>query len=452
MPDLQIHVRTDADAGPLDQYNRSLGTLTGSARSLSSTFQGTTRAGMEFEHVMMGFERGGVGGAMQAVRGLRGLMHTLGPEFATVGAAVALPAMVIGVAIHEMNRRTAENRKEMEAIWEGARNRAEQYKEALKAIQEQASQMKESMVADFAEIDEKVEWGERMRKRSAKEDDATQTARRERAAAEFDVGREAALAGAKTPAEREAVAAEWEHKKVQQQLAQESTDLINQKLAAQNTLMSAGSEQKLARDKASGFRVLAAEAQSEATGAAEEATTVYKREGGTEFQRKLATQALEMRKKAELAAETAAEADKKAGDIIAHIQERVDEANTVLKTFADRVATIEAKQKAAALSEAAKGAEQAGRLRGASAEAEKQVGNLQQQVAAESEARFRRPGMSTAEDLSTADSLNSQLQQALHARDQTNASLADFFRHQADQERQTQREAKNLDDTLRGIR
>ena len=452
MPDLQIHVRTDADAGPLDSYNRSLGTLASSGRSLTSTFQGTTRAGMEFEHVMMGFERGGVGGAMQAFRGLRGLMHTLGPAFAEVGAAVAPAALMIGVAIHEMNRRTAENRREMEDMWEGARRRAEQYKEALKEIQEQAAKMKEAMVADFAEINEKIEWGERVHKRLAKEDDATRAAKRERAAAEFDVGRETALAGAKTPAERESVTAEWEHKKMQRELALEATDLINQKLAAQTTLMNAPGEQKRARDEASGFRVLAATANNEAGGAAEEATAVYKREGGTEFQRKLATVAMELRKKAELAAQTADEADKKAGEIIAHIQEQVDEANTVLKTFADKVATIEAKQKAAALSAAAKGGERVKQLRGEAAGAEGRVGDLQQQIAAESEARFFRPGMSTAKDLESADNLKSQLQQALAARDQTNASLADFFGHQSQQERQTQREAKDLDDTLKGLR
>jgi hypothetical protein len=152
MPDLQIHVRTDADAGPLDQYNRSLGTFNLSGRDLTETFRTGTRAGMDFEHMMIGLERGGMGGAMQAMRGFRGLIHVLGPEMAALAPVLGPVFAAWGVGMLIMRKQAADMHKEVIDALTDQTKRVE----ALHKVQEAAHKAEEERIKAVNEATKKL--------------------------------------------------------------------------------------------------------------------------------------------------------------------------------------------------------------------------------------------------------------------------------------------------------
>jgi hypothetical protein len=169
---------------------RALSELGGESKALTDNMRETTRASFEFGEVMRGMERGGLGGAMEALRGLRGLFRTLGPEMVAASGMMAPAIAVVVTAVMALNAKTKENKAEMQAMWDGAARRADEYKAAIEAIDKATAKMASDFEADIAEMNQRIRENIELTEEATKRYEALHAAASKRADAEAGLAME----------------------------------------------------------------------------------------------------------------------------------------------------------------------------------------------------------------------------------------------------------------------
>jgi hypothetical protein len=233
---LNIKIRTIADTSGAEQATQSMTAFGDSTRDVTGGLRELTRGSFEAGQVLRGLERGGIGGTMTAMRGLRGLVRTMGPEFLEMGAIGAAFAVPIMAAIHLMNEQTKANIEEMNGGWESAKVRAEQYKKMIEEVKKTTEEWSKATKADIDEINEELKdsekWHAAIEAREKKETEAVMELQK----AQLELDKQRALAEAKTPEDKARITAGFEGKERDLKARQEGISLENEQQRAQQKI------------------------------------------------------------------------------------------------------------------------------------------------------------------------------------------------------------------------
>jgi len=405
----------------------ALAELGGEGKALTESMRNTTRASFEFGEVLRGMERGGLGGAMEAMRGLRGLFRTLGPEMVAASGIMAPAIAVVAVAVVELNRRAKENQQEMQRIWTGSADRAREYKAAVDAIDKAAEKFAQDFTADLDAINERMKANIELTEEATKHYDELRAAGKERATAEAELAEKTELANPNlTPEQRQAIKDKYASGKAETQLGSEANELINRGLNAKLTIQKADQDIAAASETARAAQLQIDEAKRAADEKISNAAAAH--EAGDTPERVLALQneAKEARHQYEELSTKLAPDLNKAAEVIATAEKSKESARTAMEGIPDRAAAIEARAKAGVLDEdeqRRKGAEQ---LSGKVASDAAEVAALQKQLDESSAARLSSGRLTTPGEFAANDKLQQSLDAAIAAHQRDNNAFADY--------------------------
>jgi hypothetical protein len=435
-----------------------LGSIGEAARAQAAAAEGATkklqeagRAAHEANMVFSGLERGGVGGATEAFRGLIGLLR--GPFAATMGTvgAVIGPVFALwGLGMAEMSRRTKESEREMAEMWTDARERADRYKKAIEQIGEAAKKMTADMLADVQAINAGMAYMEKARAGAQAHAQAVGSAKKDRSMAELDLSKEQELAKAKSPEERAAIEAKYGEKRNQIENEASANDLLNEKLGAQNSLRLYTSKQFEATESIRSADVQAGQAKSEFEDLTARAGESLAHDGTTKGTLDLQEKAREAKAKYEKLVEAADKVRAEAGKIVDHCEDEIDKAKTSLETIPIRAQTLTAKEHLQTMG-GSRSSPQISGLRSQGSSLDSQIAGIQSQLEI-SQAAGDKIGSAYSPERSENESrLTEQLNQLVMQRQQTTNALGDYLMRSSGQERDTQKKLKEQDDSIRDL-
>jgi DNA repair exonuclease SbcCD ATPase subunit len=260
---LQIRIRSSADLDGVDSATRSMTGLGSESGNAAQSMRELYRSSHETEQILGGLERGGVGGAIQALRGLAGAAHTLGPAFLEGAAAAAVIAGPVLLAIKLMQDATADNEAAMKAMWQDAEDRAKRYKAEIEAVDKETKQFSEDLLTGLKEINDEMAATEKWHKAIEERQKAAATAARENLAAQLELAKQRELAGATTPEAQAEVERKYAGKKRDMEGQQHGDDLVNEQLRAEQTLKEKRAQEQAINDQEREADTAAAQAKSE---------------------------------------------------------------------------------------------------------------------------------------------------------------------------------------------
>ena len=444
--DLQIRIQTSADLGGIGEAEEALQGFATSTKDLAGEMRTATRSTYEFGQIMRGLERGGMGGAMEAVRGLRGLLRTLGPEMVGAAGVMAPAIALVSIAVVEMNRRTAENKKAMADMWAGGEERAKEYKAAIESIDKAAEKMTSDFLQGLAEINDRMKEMEAGMAEAGTRFDTLREAGTERATAEMERDKAKELAVAATPEQKAEIEDKYAGKASALKLGGEANKVINEALNAPGTISAYTGKIGQIEETRRAASVAADQARLDAENAKAVALAEPKESGR---KAELLKNATELLYRAQVLAADSAKISERADKDIAEAEKKIAAAKLAQEAAPDRARTVLAKAETASIEEDVKARERMGGLKGQAAGAGSRAAKIESELAAMSEARQRRPGLTSPQEFAREDQLKEQLARTREEQDQANNMLADFAAETARAHRKTK---KTLDDATRQLR
>ena len=447
---LKVRIETEADASGLTDAQQAIQGAGTDVKGLSGDFRTATRSGYEFGLIMRGLERGGVGGAMTAVRGLRGLLATLGPAFVTSAGVMAPVIAAVAIGLVELKRRAKENEEAMQAMWAGAENRAKSYKAAVEAIQKAADAMTKDFLADLDEINRRMKEMDANAAMATKHFDELRKSTKERADAETELAKQRELSAAKTPAERAEIEARYGAQAAQTGFAGEANQVENDRLNAQNDKKNATNRILEADETMRAAQLQAENAKKEFENATVNAGEALAAGGTPEYVAGLQEHAKELKAKAEALAKTVETTGAEVGKIMDEANKKIGEADIVLENLANRRAAISAKGAAAGI---AAGRKEAGLLvreesplTGEAAKLEREKASLEGELETMSAGRLTSGRLTSGTEYEQADATKAKLDDTQRALDILNSSIGDFATAAARKMRKTSGQLVNQRD------
>lgn len=201
---------------------------TDASAALGKELRGLQQAGQGLNQVMEGLATGGIGGFIQAGRGAVGMLRSL------AGGMLQLGPLAIAAAsgLFVLRKAAEQNEKDMQRMWDAAAAGAERYAKAVEAAEARASasldRMKASISKAIADYDKLTAASDRAQARVS----ATNAANKQLDLAWLDEQEQAALAKARTPAERDKLAADFALKRKQVEINSTAGDIAGQGLQA----------------------------------------------------------------------------------------------------------------------------------------------------------------------------------------------------------------------------
>ena len=321
------------------------------AEETATSLRAAGRAARETHQVLIGLERGGVGGLITAFRGFVGLLR--GPFAAamgSIGVAVGPFVALWGAGMLEMRRRTEENKKAMEDMWEDGRQRAERYKQALQEIDEEAKKWSADQLAGLKAIDEQMAATDKFHQQAQSRANVVGTAGKEKALAELDLGKEQELAKAKTPQERAAIEARYGTQRTALESRSSSNAIDNDQLRAQQTVKEQNKVQRDVNDRLRSADLDVSNAKGEFDGVTSLAASSIEQFGaGDSHTLDLQARAKEAREKYQKLQEAAEKLHEDAGKTLEKSDQELDAARAVLEAIPIRRETQSMAERAQAI-------------------------------------------------------------------------------------------------------
>lgn len=194
-------------------------------RALGKEVKEMSHLGHEAEGVLMGLERGGLGGLAQAGTNAARIIKTLATG--SIGAVLIPAVIAVTAVIKILNAISEKNAEAMKSMWDAAAARSEAYKtkvdantkELAKYYDQQRAKI-QALVKEYDDLTAAIDRAEKRQK-------AFSEAGRAKGDADTELSKAKELAAAKTPEQREAIERKYAGKKILTDTQREQLDQEN---------------------------------------------------------------------------------------------------------------------------------------------------------------------------------------------------------------------------------